>query len=169
MFNNTIFDPFINSVNDIYTLTPRISQGLNSDQRTGNQIEPKSLSIKLWFQLRMPQGAVDARPLPYQYACPPEDIIVHAYFLKSKQVTSEANFTAIPIDQLLSPGYGQQARPFDGSVHNAALPINTDKFTVIKHLSSVLTRATDGIPLSLLTLKRSCRLTKVDLQPLNPS
>jgi len=132
------FNSQISSTNEIYSLLPNILQGIDSNQRIGQTINPISLKCSLALQLVQPSNKVwvptenGSNPLignTYSY---PEDIIVHVYFLTSKQVKSVANYSAVPITDLLAYN-GSTPVQFSGSWWDAELPVNKELFNVIKH------------------------------------
>ena len=134
LINDTKFNQTISSVAEIYRLIPDVDQGEGFDERTGNQIEPKRLTVQLALSLVTPSSAVTATGLGGNAISYPENITVHIFFLKSRQVADVANYTAIPITELMSEGGGQNAQQFDGSFWNAQLGVNSNLFSVIKHL-----------------------------------
>lgn len=129
------FNQYISGQEDIYRILPNVAQGLNQDQRIANQIEPKSLLLKLAVQLVQPSKEVFGELSPggntYSY---PENITCHIFILRSRQVDDPALVVNIPIDQLMMIGPGMGTKPFDGSYWNSRLAVNTNQFTAIKHI-----------------------------------
>jgi hypothetical protein len=132
--NDVAFNQSISQLADIYHLLPNVIQGLNSDQRVGNQIEPKSLRIQLALQLISP-SAIVMPPTGGTQITYPENITVHLFFLRSRQVDDPTLVGNIPITQLMARSpEGLNPQEFDGSYWNSRLPINRAQFSVIKHI-----------------------------------
>jgi len=120
---DTYFTRGITSVSEVYSCLPPLVQSsstANSFTRIGDQVSPTKLIIK--GRVSFTYNTVLSR-----------NITVHIYVLSAKAVRSFANYTAIPITQLLASGASTDVG-FDGTNYNADLPVQRDSFTVHKHL-----------------------------------
>jgi len=117
---NTNFTQAINSSAEAYALIPPIQIGDGDHQRTGNVIAPVSLTIKGFVSLL--ENAVDSAFLD-----------VDIYILRHKAIkdvryeTQLGNFA-----DLKNSGDGLNVG-YDGTWTNAAMPINTSTYTLLKH------------------------------------
>lgn len=114
------FSSAITGVGEIYAAIPRTTQGLDDNNRIGNQLSPKSVNIKLDISTKV-YNDNSAR-----------DRMVHVFLLTAKSVKSLDNYSAIPITQLLNKGDGTNVA-FDGTQFTAQYPVNTSEFTILKH------------------------------------
>jgi len=129
------FSSAITGTSEIYSAIPRITQGLDDNNRIGNQICPRSVTVKLDI-CTATFGDNASR-----------DRTVHVFLLTAKSVKSLDNYTAIPITQLLNKGDGTNG-PFDGTQFTAQYPVNRSEFTVLKHKTMRMVKAfgiTNGI------------------------
>lgn len=116
------FSSAITGVGEIYSAMPRTAQGNDDYNRIGNQISPKSLTIKL---------DISTKSFSDNAA---RDRQVHVFLLTAKSVKSLDNYTSIPITQLLNKGDGTNVA-FDGTQFTAQYPVNSSEFTILKHKS----------------------------------
>lgn len=116
----TSFTSAITSTAELYNLVPLNSQGVDEYNRVGNRISPTRLWIngQICLQRYDDLGAYD--------------ISVHMFVLTCKTVKDIANYTAIPIGDLLKNGQGTNVG-FDGTQSATVYPINTDLFHVLHH------------------------------------
>lgn len=119
--NFVAFSSGITGVSEIYPAIPQLTQGDGSNQRVGDVVEPKSLTVAL--NIAVKNGPSDAFST---------DKIVHVYLMTSKAVKDLANYTAIPIGQMLDYGNGTSGG-FDGTSGAAMYPVQKKSFTVLKH------------------------------------
>jgi len=125
--NFVAFSSGITSVNEIYFAIPALSQGTDSHERIGDVIQPKSIYCDLNIVVK--NGPSDAFST---------DKIVHVFLMTSKAVKDLANYTAIPIAQMLDYGNGTSGG-FDGSSGAAMYPVQKKSFTVLKHWKKRMT------------------------------
>jgi len=116
----TPFSSAITDVREICYALPSVTSGTANWQRIGNQITPTRLSLHLEFCPTFPDTLRSV------------DKTVHVYVMTCKAVKSLANFSAIPITQMLSTGAGTNTS-FDGTTRQAMFPVNKDEFTVLHH------------------------------------
>lgn len=116
----TNFTSGITSTGELYACIPQVYQGTGDYQRIGNQISPSSAYV----DLTMDCGTADSLT---NY-----DITVHVFVLNSVSVKSLANYTAMPIGELLNNGDGTNVG-FDGTAIAEMLPVNTESFRVQQH------------------------------------
>lgn len=119
--NFVAFSSGITSVGEMYAAIPQINQGVDSFERVGDVIMPKSIYVD--FNVAVKNAPSDAFST---------DKIVHIFMLTSKAVKDLANYTAVPIGQLLDYGNGTSGG-FDGSSGAAMYPVQKKSFTVLKH------------------------------------
>lgn len=115
------FSSGITSVGEMYAAIPQLSQGVDTHERVGDVIMPKSIYVD--FNVAVKNAPSDAFST---------DKIVHIFMLTSKAVKDLANYTAVPIGQLLDYGNGTSGG-FDGSSGAAMYPVQKKSFTVLKH------------------------------------
>lgn len=114
----------------MYRLVPNVAQGLNVDQRVGNEIMPKSLRIQLALQLVQPGANIV--PGGNNYSSP-ENITCHIFILKSREVQDQQDASNVDIAHMMSPYNGQRSGPFTGDYWPSREPVNKNLFTVIHH------------------------------------
>jgi len=157
----TAFTRGITSVAECYPCMPSVARSTgeaNSHTRIGDQISPTSLVIK---------GRVS---FTYNTAVS-RNITVHIFVLSAKAVRNWDNYTAIPIGSLLATGNGDDAT-FNGTITNAALPVQRDTFTVHKYLKFNLTKgygvtnpAAGNATDSVILAQNSSRAFSISLKP----
>ena len=125
--NFTAFTSGITSVNEIYPAIPQLTQGEDDHQRIGNRITPKSIFVEM--NIAVKNGPSDAFST---------DKIVHVFLMTSTAVKDLANYTAIPIGQMLDYGNGTSGG-FDGSSGAAMYPVQKKSFTVLRHWKKRMT------------------------------
>ena len=125
--NFVAFSSGITSVAEIYAAIPQLTQGEDSYQRIGDVVTPKSIYCDLNVVVK--NGPSDAFST---------DKIVHIFLMTSKAVKDLANYTAIPIGQMLDYGNGTSGG-FDGSSGAALNPVQKKSFTVLKHWKKRMT------------------------------
>jgi len=116
----TVFSSGITAVAEIYAAIPRVAQGVDEHQRIGDVINPTSCSIHLDFTT------------PAYNENESIDKTVHVYLMEAASVKDLANYSAIPISQLLDNGQGGNVG-FDGTALAAMLPVQNKTFRVLKH------------------------------------
>jgi len=116
----TGFSSAIATTGEIMFALPSLTKGDANYQRSGNQISPTSLNLHLEFCATTKDNARAV------------DKTVHLFLLTSKGVKNLANFSAIPITQLLDVGNDTNT-DFDGTNRKSMFPINKSEFTVIAH------------------------------------
>lgn len=117
---NTNFTQAINSSGEAYALIPPISLGDGDHQRTGNVINPTSLTIKGFVSLL--DNAADSASLD-----------VDIYILRHKAIKDVAYQTQLGnFGDLLNSGDGLNVG-YDGSWTHSAMPINTSTYQLLKH------------------------------------
>lgn len=119
--NFVAFSSGITGVSEMYAAIPQLTQGVDSFERIGDVIQPKSIYVD--FNVVVKNGPSDAFST---------DKIVHIFMLTSKAVKDLANYTAVPIAQLLDYGNGTSGG-FDGTSGAAMYPVQKKSFSVIKH------------------------------------
>jgi len=134
--------PFATSAYAPYALLPTIAQGNTAITRVGDFIQPRKLVFDFRASLLEPYD-VDSH---FGTEIWPEDIMVHIFFVTSKNFKSiiAANSGATyqtEIQNELMGFNGIQASGFDGTVINSDKPVNTEKFTVIKRMKFRLNRS----------------------------
>lgn len=120
------FSSAITSTTEMYSCIPRITQGVGDHQRVGNQIRPTNLKVKGIVSL-------NSRASDSLHCC------VDIYFLTSKQIKSELQYSQVLIQRLLNKGDGTNT-DYNGQTFNQMLPINTSEFTLLKHKRILLTK-----------------------------
>jgi len=116
----TVFSSGITAVGEIYAAIPRVAQGVDEHQRVGDVIQPTSCTIHL-----------DVTTPAYNEN-ESIDKTVHIYLVEAVSVKDLANYTAIPIANLLDNGQGGNVG-FDGTSLAAMLPVQKKTFRVLKH------------------------------------
>jgi len=117
---NTHFTQAINSSAEAYALIPPIQLGDGDHQRTGNVINPTSLTVKGFISLLV--NAVESAILD-----------VDIYILRHKGIKDVAYQNQLGnLADLLNSGNGLNVG-YDGSWTNSAMPINTSTYQVLKH------------------------------------
>lgn len=124
--NFTAFSSGITSVTEIYPAIPQLAQGVDNFQRIGDKIVPKSIFVDMNIVVKNTSDAFSS------------DKIVHVFLLTSKAVKDLANYTAIPIGQLLDYGNGTSGG-FDGTTGAAMYPVQKKSFTVLRHWKKRMT------------------------------
>lgn len=114
------FTQGITGVGEIYACLPQLSQGVDSNNRIGNQVTPVKCRIHL-AMAHFTSAAIGSN-----------DMTAHVFVLKALGVKSLANFTAIPITSLLEQGDGTDG-PFSGATVDVMKKVNTEAFKVIHH------------------------------------
>ena len=139
------FSSAINTVNEIYALIPEVPVGLaaTSCTRVGDHISPTKciVDLNICATAANATGSVDK--------------MVHVFMLTSKSVKSLANYSAIPITQLLDIGNGTNG-PFNGASMSQTLPVNAQDFTVLHHKAF---RMTKGLGLQNTSIVSSATIT----------
>jgi len=125
--NFVAFSSGITSVAEIYAAIPHLSQGTDSHERIGDSIQPKSIYVDMNVVVK--NGPSDAFST---------DKIVHIFLMTSKAVKDLANYSAIPIGQMLDYGNGTSGG-FDGTSGAAMFPVQKKSFTVLKHWKKRMT------------------------------
>jgi len=115
----TQFTSGITSTNELYTLLPSVSQGINDWNRIGNEIQPTALINKI-------KVCMVGRSVPSV------SVYVDIFFLTSKTVKDYHLNAQILTDKLMNVGDGTNA-PYDGTSFTAMYPINKTLYSVIKH------------------------------------
>jgi len=134
-----------NIVANAFTLIPNIAQGNTAITRVGDFIQPRKLVVDFRASLLEPFD-VDSR---FGSEIWPEDIIVHVFFLTSKNLKNLASAQSlsggIPVLQqeltALMGFNGIQTSSFDGTVINSDKPVNLERFSVIKRMRFRLNRS----------------------------
>lgn len=116
----TGFSSAITGTGEIYSVLAQTSQGLDDHQRIGNKISPTSA----WVNYTIDCGTSNSLR---NY-----DVTVHVFMLSCKSVKSLANYTAIPITELLNKGDGTNTS-FDGTALAEHLGVAKENFTVHHH------------------------------------
>lgn len=135
--------PVSTAANTPYALIPIIAQGTTAITRVGDYIQPRKLVFDFRASLLEPYD-VDSH---FGTEIWPEDIMVHIFFVTSKQYKSitAANAASAPFQTEIQNSFmgfnGIQTSGFDGSVINSDKPVNTEKFTVIKRMKFRLNRS----------------------------
>jgi len=114
----TGFSSAITGTGEIYSLLPTLSEGAGSFQRNGVVVFPKKLRVHLNI-------------VSTQNNLKNADYMVYAFFLQSVSVKALANYTAIPITQLMEDGAGSYTS-FDGTSQTSLYKINNESFRVIR-------------------------------------
>lgn len=130
LLNHTAFTSAITSTNEVYALIPIVPQGTDDFQRTGQQIEPRSLTTRVHVTLN-----------PANLSA--ESVYVDFYFVTSKVVKSFYLESQVPTSELLNSGDGSNV-PYDGTSYTAGYPINKSKFTLIKHKRVLLQKGANN-------------------------
>lgn len=117
---NTNFTQAINNSGEAYALIPPISLGDGDHQRTGNVIQPTSLTVKGFVSLL--ENAVDSAFLD-----------VDVYILQHKAIRDVAYQTQLgTFGDLKNSGDGLNVG-YDGSWTNSIMPINTSTYQLLGH------------------------------------
>lgn len=117
---NTNFTQAINNAGEAYALIPPISLGDGDHQRTGNVINPTSLTVKGFVSLL--ENAVDSAFLD-----------VDVYILQHKAIKDVAYQTQLgTFGDLKNSGDGLNVG-YDGSWTNSIMPINTSTYQLLGH------------------------------------
>ena len=114
----TVFTSGITGTGEIYSLLPQLNEGNASWERNGTTVFPKKLRVKINL-------------VSTQTNLKNSDYMVYAFFLESTSVKAIANYTAIPITQLLEDGAGAHSQ-FDGTALTSLYKIDNNTFKVIK-------------------------------------
>ena len=128
----TGFTQAITGVAEVYGVIPPLAQGVTSDGRVGNVIQPLRHKVNLALSLPNDNSAYD--------------ITAHVYMLRSKEVKSADNYSAVPITTMLDLGNGSDG-PFDGKQQTSFCPVNREQFTVLHHKQVRLVKV-QGYPFS---------------------
>jgi len=115
----TDFTTAITGTGEIYCLTPRLIQGVDDNNRIGNEVRPVSLTSHFTV-------SINTRMTASAY------IDVHFYFLTCKGVKRQPSVSQVPIGRLLNNGAGNNVG-FSGDSYVAKYPVNKSDFTLIKH------------------------------------
>jgi len=115
----TDFTTAITGTGEIYSLIPRVSQGVDDHNRIGQEIRPVSLKAIM-------TASINTRMIASEY------VNVHFFFLTCKGVKDQTHVNSVPIGRLLNQGDGTNTG-FSGALYNSQLPVNKSDFTVIKH------------------------------------
>jgi hypothetical protein len=113
----TAFTSGITSTSEVYSLIPRIQQGVNENARIGNSIMPVKLTTKVNVALKTTGS---------------QNVYVDIYFLTAKGIKCQDNWNQVLTGQLLSDGQNLNI-PYDGTSYTAMLPVNKSEFSLIKH------------------------------------
>jgi hypothetical protein len=116
----TAFSSGITATTEIYAAIPRVAQGDSGHQRIGDTINPTSCSIHLDFTH------------PSYNENQSLDKTIHVFLMESVSVKDLANYTAIPITQMLDNGQGGNVG-FDGTSYVSMFPVQRKAFRVLKH------------------------------------
>lgn len=117
---NTNFTQAINSSAEAYALIPPIQLGDGDHQRTGNIINPTSLTIKGFVSL-------------LENAEASAFLDVDIYILRHKAIKDVTYQNQLGnLADLLNAGNGLNVG-YDGSWTNSAMPVNTSTYQLIKH------------------------------------
>jgi len=133
---------FGTAANYAWTLIPTIAQGTTAITRVGDYIQPRKLVVDFRASLLEPADVDHA----FGAEIWPEDIMVHVFFLTSKNfksiiaANSGTQFPTELVNELMGFN-GIQVSGFDGSVINSDKPVNSEKFTVIKRMKFRLNRS----------------------------
>lgn len=115
------FNSGIDSAGDLITILPNISQGIQENQRIGDQIRAKNLNVKGFVKLDI-NDVSDSSKLP--------TVIVRMMIVTMKACPSfpvaQANYARL--DTLLQKG--GTTTGFSGALQDIYAPINRDVFTV---------------------------------------
>lgn len=121
------FSQAITSTAEIYTIIPEVLQGIDSSERIGDKITPTSLTVDL-------QCSLDNNDLS-------SNVVVDIYFLECKLVSTADNYTAIPITGFLRAGTNTDVTAYNGKYTTAMLPVDTNRFKVLRHIRCHLNQA----------------------------
>lgn len=115
------FNSGIDSVGDLIQILPNISKGDDENQRNGNQIRAKSLTIQGYLKLDV-NDVADSTKLP--------NIVARLMIVSMKVAPSfqDAQSLSTKIGTLLKKG--GTTSTFAGNIQDLYAPINTDVFTV---------------------------------------
>jgi hypothetical protein len=116
----TDFSSGITATTEIYAAIPRVAQGVDEHQRIGDVIQPTSCTLHL--DITTPAYNSNASI----------DKTIHIFLLTAAAVKDLANYSAIPITQLLDNGQGGNVG-FDGTSLAAMFPVQNKAFHVLKH------------------------------------
>lgn len=116
----TGFTSGITGVGEIYPAIPKTQQGVGDYNRIGDNIQPTKVQVHL--------DITGSDPLDDDSY----DRTVYVFLLTSTSVKSLANYTAIPITQLLHTGSNSGSVSFDGTALRSQLPVNHNEFRVLK-------------------------------------
>ena len=125
--NYVAFSSAVTNISEIYAALPQLTQGVDSYQRIGDQIAPSSCYITM--NIAVKNGPSDAFST---------DKTVHVFLMTSVAVKDLANYSAIPIGQMLDQGNGTSGG-FDGTSGAAMRPVQRKNFTVLKHWQKRMT------------------------------
>jgi len=115
--NFLAFSSAISATTEIYPCIPQTSQGLDDHNRIGDYIQPIKCQVKLDLSHKDQEN--------YQSI----DKTAHIFCLSAKAVSDIADYTSIPITELLDEGTGTNIA-FNGTKANAQHIINRKSFTV---------------------------------------
>lgn len=139
--------PQINSL-DIFPILPPIATGTAYNQRTGDKVRPKYITVTVRACLNDNADMVT----PYH---------VDFYILNCKRVKSYnlpgglgAN---VPLNQLLDGGNGTNSQ-YDGSTMAALMPVNKEMFQVLKHWRFKLSTTTSENHKPMSSIQRTFRI-----------
>ena len=120
LYNFTAFSSGITGTNEIYACIPQTVQGLDDNNRIGDELSPIKCSVKLDLSWKDQENQQSF------------DRTVHIFMLQAKAVQDLANFSAIPITELLALGNGINGS-FDGTKQRSQQPINRAAYTILHH------------------------------------
>ncbi|AXH77444.1 MAG: coat protein [Cressdnaviricota sp.] len=144
-YNRNSFDNLPNSANRVWQLIPRISQGVERDERTGTRVNAKALTIKGVLTIPAASWIPVIPPAPDLNA-DRADIQVRLLCLSSKRLRSfydvQLNWTAQAnlYSQIFKPGSNSQAPT--GQQLDQWTPVNREAFTVHADKKFSMTRGT---------------------------
>lgn len=140
MISDVLFNHSI-TPGDKYRLMPGITIGTFNGNRVGNQIQPLSFKVQLCLSLSLPSATASGGYISSTTDSGPEDLTAHVYFLKSKKFPDYDNMGSISLTSMLTPmaNYGVYSG-FTGDWWTAKSIVNSNDFTLIKHLQVRLTK-----------------------------
>lgn len=113
----TQFSTAITGTGEVYSLVPKVTEGVRDYERIGNTIQPTSLTVKVNVAL----GALAS-----------SNVYVDLWFCTAKGIKDPKLTAQIPVATFMNDGNGTNV-PYDGTSYTAMLPVNSTQFTVLKH------------------------------------
>lgn len=107
------------TLGDCYSIIPTMTQGVGSNQRTGDKIRPTSLKL---------DGVISYNDIGQGYIGVPFHVVVFVLQAKRNRDAQQIS-TVTPISKLLDGGLTPDS--WDGTTQNSTYPINRDEFEIL--------------------------------------